>query len=181
MGGAKDYINCIYTIGLSGKSLRIFRLNETNKMPTVILNIALLITLLLALGLSSTGYGLFAHYNAGTCLLNFSIKNDSIFGIAEDRKWCNISFASYIIATICIAAVTLMELNRLVYKAIKCLTQLYSNVSYCIPSYFSTIGKIIQIALLAISTVFLLISGTSVAVGWAKTCKNLKYNSHCLG
>ena len=41
---------------------------------------------------------------------------------------------------------------------------------------YSTIGKIIQIALLAISTVFLLISGVSVAVGWAQTCNRIKYN-----
>ncbi|XP_019852905.1 PREDICTED: uncharacterized protein LOC109582583 [Amphimedon queenslandica] len=35
-------------------------------------------------------------------------------------------------------------------------------------------GKILQIILLSVSIVFLLISGISVAVGWAKTCKTIK-------
>ena len=55
-----------------------------------------------------------------------------------------------------------------------------SNASYCITSHFSIVGNILQIAPLAISTVFLLISGVSVAVGWADTCNRIKYNSHCL-
>ena len=41
-------------------------------------------------------------------------------------------------------------------------------------SYCSIAGKILQIILLAVSIVFLLISGISVAVGWAKTCKTIK-------
>ena len=44
-------------------------------------------------------------------------------------------------------------------------------MSYMYNISFSIVGKIIQIALLAISGVFLLISGVSVAVGWANTCK----------
>ena len=41
--------------------------------------------------------------------------------------------------------------------------------------YLSIVGKMLQISLLIISTAFLLISGVSVAVGWARTCKSLKY------
>ena len=89
-------------------------------MPAAaILNVVLLIILLLALGLSGTGFGLFAHNNGATsiCFLNFSTSSDTNYG---NRKLCNTSLAGYIIATICIAAVTLMELNKLVHgKAIK--------------------------------------------------------------
>ena len=85
-----------------------------------ILNVVLLIILLLALGLSGTGFGLFAHNNGATgiCYLNFSTSSDT--GYSGNRKLCNASLAGYIIATICIAAVTLMEFNKLVYgKAVK--------------------------------------------------------------
>ena len=84
-----------------------------------ILNVVLLITLLLALGLSSTGFGLFANNNVGNlCPLNSSIGNiDSIRG---NIKLCNTSLAGYIIATICIAVATLMEFIKLVYgKSVK--------------------------------------------------------------
>ena len=96
-------------------------------MPTAsvipaILNVVLLIILLLALGLSGTAFGLFTHNNGGgTCFLNFSINIDSTFdSTSGNRKLCNASLASYIIATICIAVATSMEFNRLVYgKAVK--------------------------------------------------------------
>ena len=85
-----------------------------------ILNVVLLIILLLALGLSGTGFGLFAHNNGvdTACPLNVSIR------LSDDNtgniKLCNASLAGYIIATICIAVVTLMEFNKLVYgKSIK--------------------------------------------------------------
>ena len=85
-----------------------------------ILNVVLVIILLLALGLSGTGFGLFAKNNdlaPGICLLNYSDTNSNSYG---NRKLCNASLAGYIIATICIAAVTLMEFIRLVYgKTIK--------------------------------------------------------------
>ena len=90
-------------------------------MPAAaILNVVLLIILLLALGLSGTGLGLFAKNNGGgICFLNFSINSDSIF-VGGNRKLCSASLASYIIATICIAAVTLMEFNKLVHgKTVK--------------------------------------------------------------
>ena len=90
-------------------------------MPAAaILNVVLLIILLLALGLSGTALGLFAKNNAGACLLNYSDTNsDSIF-VGGNRKLCSASLASYIIATICIAAVTLMEFNKLVHgKTVK--------------------------------------------------------------
>ena len=86
----------------------------------IILNVVLLIILLLALGLSGTGLGLFAHNNGVTnaCPLNVSLRpSDDNRG---NIKLCNASLAGYIIATICIAVVTLMEFNRLVHgKAIK--------------------------------------------------------------
>ena len=86
--------------------------------PSAILNVVLLIVLLLALGLSGTAFGLFAHNNAaGICLLNYS---DTDSGSIGNRKLCNASLAGYIIATICIAVATLIEFNRLVYgKAVK--------------------------------------------------------------
>ena len=81
----------------------------------IILNVVLLIILLLALGLSSTGFGLFAKNNVGNiyCPLNYSLRSSD-----DNRgniKLCNTSLAGYIIATICIAVVTLMEFIRLVY------------------------------------------------------------------
>ena len=89
-------------------------------MPTAsaILNVVLLIILLLALGLSGTAFGLFAHNNVGyACPLNFSINFGNSIG---NTKLCNTSLACYIIATICIAVATLMEFIRLVYgKSVK--------------------------------------------------------------
>ena len=92
----------------------------TAPIVPAILNVALLIILLLALGLSGTGFGLFAHNNGVTnaCPLNVSIRSSD-----DNRgniKLCNASLAGYIIATICIAVVTLMEFIKLVYgKSVK--------------------------------------------------------------
>ena len=92
----------------------------TAPIVPVILNVALLVILLLALGLSGTGFGLFAHNNGvdTACPLNVSIR------LSDDNtgniKLCNASLAGYIIATICIAVVTLMEFIKLVYgKSVK--------------------------------------------------------------
>ena len=85
----------------------------------IILNVVLLIILLLALGLSGTGFGLFANNNvASFCPLNYSLRpSDDNTG---NIKLCNASLAGYIIATICIAVVTLMEFIKLVYgKSVK--------------------------------------------------------------
>ena len=80
----------------------------------IILNVVLLIILLLALGLSSTGFGLFANNKFATrCPLNFSLRSSD--DNEGNIKFCNASLAGYIIATICIAVVTLMEFIRLVY------------------------------------------------------------------
>ena len=81
---------------------------------SAILNVVLLITLLLALGLSSTGFGLYAsNYGVGkVCPLNVSLL---LNGLGGNSKMCSTSLAGYIIATICIGVVTLMEFNRLVY------------------------------------------------------------------
>lgn len=77
-----------------------------------ILNVVLLIILLFALGLSSTAFGLFAHNNVGDfCILKYTLGNNGNNG---DTKLCNTSFAGYIIASICTAAATLMEFNKLV-------------------------------------------------------------------
>ena len=88
-----------------------------------ILNVVLLIILLLALGLSSTGFGLFANNNVGNlCPLNYSIGNGivNIDSIRGNIKLCNTGLAGYIIATICIAVATLMEFIKLVYgKSVK--------------------------------------------------------------
>ena len=76
-----------------------------------ILNAVLLIILIIALGLSGTAFGLFAHNNVSRlCVLN--VNNDAPNG---NTKLCNASLAGYIIASICIAVVTMMEFNRLVY------------------------------------------------------------------
>ena len=89
--------------------------------PSAILNVVLLIILLLALGLSGTAFGLFAHNNVGyACPLNFSINVGNSINILGNIKLCNASLACYIIATICIAAATLMEFISLVYgKSVK--------------------------------------------------------------
>ena len=68
---------------------------------SAILNVVLPIILLLALGLSGTAFGLFAHNNSFFCPLNDDDDNGN-------RKLCNASLAGYIIATICIAVVTLI-------------------------------------------------------------------------
>lgn len=79
----------------------------------VILNVVLLITLLLAFGLSSTAFGFFAHNNiVSTCPLNYSTRS---FTYNSKNKLCSTSSAGYIIATICIAVVTLLEFKKLVH------------------------------------------------------------------
>ena len=80
-----------------------------------ILNAVLLIILIIALGLSGTAFGLFAHNNiSGACLLNLTL-DVSTGDQTGNTKLCNASLAGYIIASICIAVVTMMEFNRLVY------------------------------------------------------------------
>ena len=88
---------------------------------TAILNGVLLIILLLALGLSGTAFGLFAHNNGltGVCLLNQGDNSANSDGYGN-RKLCNASLAGYIIATICIAVATILQLMKLVYgKTVK--------------------------------------------------------------
>ncbi|XP_019852917.1 PREDICTED: uncharacterized protein LOC109582585 isoform X2 [Amphimedon queenslandica] len=121
-----------------------------------ILNVSLLVTLVLALGLSGAAFGLFAHNNIlGVCVLDITTDIET-----GNHKLCNASLAGYILASICIAVVTMMEFNKLVYGKT-------ANIA----------GKILQIILLSVSIVFLLISGISVTVGWAKTCKTIKNTS----
>ena len=90
---------------------------------TNVLNVSLLVTLVLALGLSGAALGLFTHNNIfGVCLLNATLDESAIITdqIDGNQKLCNASLAGYIIASICIAVVTMMEFNRLVYgKAAK--------------------------------------------------------------
>ena len=83
---------------------------------TNVLNVSLLITLVIALGLSGAALGLFAHNNvSGVCLLNITLDESALTGRIGNTKLCNASLAGYIIASICIAVVTMMEFNRLVY------------------------------------------------------------------
>uniref|UniRef100_A0A1X7UR91 Uncharacterized protein n=1 Tax=Amphimedon queenslandica TaxID=400682 RepID=A0A1X7UR91_AMPQE len=85
---------------------------------TNVLNASLLVTLVLALGLSGAAFGLFAHNNiSGVCLLNITLDESAIIAgqIDGNQKLCNASLAGYIIASICIAVVAMMEFNRLVY------------------------------------------------------------------
>ena len=81
---------------------------------TNVLNVSLLVTLVLALGLSGAALGLFTHNNnvPGVCVLNLTLDSNDQTG---NQKLCNASLAGYIIASICIAVVTMMEFNRLVY------------------------------------------------------------------
>ena len=92
----------------------------TAPIVPAILNVVLLIILLLALGLSGTGFGLFAHNNgvATACPLNYSARSSD--DNTGNIKLCNTSLAGYIIATICIAVATSMEFIKLVYgKSVK--------------------------------------------------------------
>ena len=89
-------------------------------MPAAaILNVVLLIILVLALGLSSTGLGLFAHNNGapGKCFLKYSPSSNT--SISGNRKFCNTSLAGYTIATLCIAGAIVIEFLKLQGMAVK--------------------------------------------------------------
>ena len=83
------------------------------------LDIAFLGTLVLALAAAATTLGLVAHFNIGEFCVLFitksSFSENGMFG--GKRAACGLSLAGAIIATVCLAIVTLLEFNKFIFKS----------------------------------------------------------------